>query len=305
LRDIEGNWFSNVHIAHIVAHSSDGPRFNEAISPAERKRFHNLLLLCKPHHSLVDSKEHEKTYTVTVLKGWKEAREGNNTNLLSDLHEDDVQGMLINAVTAAKKEILAAIDTLSDDHTEVKALLMKLMDESFSRPYLDANALSTLEYSARLLGPLEENSLTLRGAAELLGPLETNASTLMGAAETLDGLTGNANALAAAAAALENHAWEIQQLEHATKNLSPEQIEQTIQRLENWAPSGSGSIDLRSIKTLTDRVNQIHDAVSTVRNASVSDRFFNDDIKKGMIAGFGLAVLLAIAIVVIMLQAHK
>lgn len=57
------------HIAHIVAHSDNGPRGDATIPASDRDRYPNLILLCRNHHALVDSQD--STYTVEQMRRWK------------------------------------------------------------------------------------------------------------------------------------------------------------------------------------------------------------------------------------------
>ncbi len=56
-------------IAHIVAHSSQGPRADTALPERERDHYDNLILLCATHHAQVDGQAH--TYTIQQLRQWK------------------------------------------------------------------------------------------------------------------------------------------------------------------------------------------------------------------------------------------
>ena len=40
--------------AHIVAEESTGPRGESILTPDERNRYHNLILLCPSHHTMID-----------------------------------------------------------------------------------------------------------------------------------------------------------------------------------------------------------------------------------------------------------
>lgn len=60
-------------IAHIFAHSKDGPRPNPDGFTETTNLYENLILLCSTHHDLVDKQAN--TYTVTELKKWKEDHE--------------------------------------------------------------------------------------------------------------------------------------------------------------------------------------------------------------------------------------
>lgn len=68
----------NVHIAHIEGAEIGSARYNEKMTNEERRSFANLLLLCVPHHDLVDHKEPDQ-YTVEMLRGWKASRERSTT----------------------------------------------------------------------------------------------------------------------------------------------------------------------------------------------------------------------------------
>ncbi len=52
-------------VAHIVGHSSDGPRGRAKLTDAERNHHSNLILLCPTHHALIDSQPN--TFSVAVL----------------------------------------------------------------------------------------------------------------------------------------------------------------------------------------------------------------------------------------------
>ena len=64
----------NVHIAHIEGAEPGSARYNATMSNDERRSFPNLLLLCVPHHDLIDHKEPEQ-YSVEMLREWKTSRE--------------------------------------------------------------------------------------------------------------------------------------------------------------------------------------------------------------------------------------
>ncbi len=56
-------------IAHIVAHGQNGPRADPDFPADELNKYHNLILLCPTHHTIVD-RQHN-TYTVPGLRDWK------------------------------------------------------------------------------------------------------------------------------------------------------------------------------------------------------------------------------------------
>lgn len=71
-------------IAHIVAHSDDGPRADPSMPPDDRDKYDNWILLCAAHHDLVDAQAN--TYTVSALIDWKNS------------HEEWVRSRLVQAI---------------------------------------------------------------------------------------------------------------------------------------------------------------------------------------------------------------
>ena len=59
--------------AHVVAERNDGPRGISQLTPAERNKYENLILLCSQHHQLIDGQP--ATYTVERLHAMKQAHE--------------------------------------------------------------------------------------------------------------------------------------------------------------------------------------------------------------------------------------
>lgn len=70
-------------ICHIAAASKEGPRFDKTMTDDDRRSFDNLILLCDEHHVIIDNKENEKKYPVTLLKTWKAEHEKKIIELLS------------------------------------------------------------------------------------------------------------------------------------------------------------------------------------------------------------------------------
>lgn len=68
-------------IAHIVASSDQGPRASKAMSEEERNKHFNLILLCEPHHKVIDAQPN--TYSLPVLRQMKEDHEDRIRRLTS------------------------------------------------------------------------------------------------------------------------------------------------------------------------------------------------------------------------------
>ena len=59
-------------VAHICVRNEGGPRFNPALDDRAVNDDSNLIVLCGPHHKIVD--EHPDEYTAEILHEWKRER---------------------------------------------------------------------------------------------------------------------------------------------------------------------------------------------------------------------------------------
>jgi hypothetical protein len=64
-----------LQIAHIHGASLGSARYEAGMTDAERASFSNLILLCTPHHNVVD-RRHPEDYPAEVLRAWKTDHEG-------------------------------------------------------------------------------------------------------------------------------------------------------------------------------------------------------------------------------------
>ncbi len=87
-------------ICHIEAASAEGARWNPDMDDEQRRHFDNLILLCDECHCIIDNKENEAKYPVTLLKQWKKQHE--STITYSYLNE---RPSLLNMVITAISEI--------------------------------------------------------------------------------------------------------------------------------------------------------------------------------------------------------
>ncbi len=72
----------NVHICHIRGALPGSQRYESKMTDSERASFSNLILLCKPHHDLVDRVKPDQ-HPPELLAEWKDAREGDAAAALS------------------------------------------------------------------------------------------------------------------------------------------------------------------------------------------------------------------------------
>ena len=74
------------NICHIYSVSSTGPRGTGGLTEKELKSHNNLILLCPTHHVLVDGQP--ETYTVEVLRDWKQRHEARMRKRVTPIQED-------------------------------------------------------------------------------------------------------------------------------------------------------------------------------------------------------------------------
>ena len=83
---------------HIVAQKVSGPRGDSSLSPEQRDKYDNLILLCRNHHKQID--EQEDKYTIEKLKYFKQEHEKwVQKNLSLDLlkqKEDEIYSLYID-----------------------------------------------------------------------------------------------------------------------------------------------------------------------------------------------------------------
>jgi hypothetical protein len=91
-------------IAHIEAESEDGPRYNVNQSAEERRAYENLILLCGPHHDVID--DMPEAFTVEVLREMKRRHEESATEV-----QDAVE------VAQAAAQLLVGVVNISASRT--------------------------------------------------------------------------------------------------------------------------------------------------------------------------------------------
>jgi hypothetical protein len=189
---VEGEPVLNLQRAHIIAFRENGPRGDESQDRARINHFENLILLCTPHHLLVD-KLRERDYGPEVLIGWKQDRETSGLmvlNALGSLTDGRLQEVLADAVGTSLKKIDAALDRLEEYDREaaemLREVLSRLASDHYSS-YMDLDALADLtEASRRLTRVLHEDSIgDLKESVRTLAELDIARVTnnLMRAAE--------------------------------------------------------------------------------------------------------------------------
>lgn len=99
-------------ICHITAASKNGPRYDENMTDDDRRAFDNLILLCDEHHVIIDNKENEHLYPVSLLKRWKYDHQQKVMALMSEKN-------LLSKHPLALNKVINAIGKRMDDVLEL------------------------------------------------------------------------------------------------------------------------------------------------------------------------------------------
>jgi hypothetical protein len=231
LQVIKGEPFVNVQIAHIYAEEEKGPRYAPSMTREERRSFGNLMLLCKPHHTMIDRMSTVHLYPASLLQTWKQAREGNASSVLNGiggLTEERLQELMSDAVTEARQEVVEAADVLRSVGRDTAEMVRSLALEAFDRPYIptiDLDAVASLEKSAHLLANLPDDAPLLAQAARELSDLGRHSGNLRSAADEIDWA-----ALRGAADTIHELSSAIERLPHHSSSLG-----HTVQKIEQVA----------------------------------------------------------------------
>jgi hypothetical protein len=156
IRFVKGDPISNLQIAHIQAASDSGPRGVAGMPADDRRSFANLILLCHPHHVIVD-KRRPQDYPPQTLHEWKAKREKDHQGALSrlgDLTPDQLQDVLAGAMKQRDEILHRALGRLEQNDAEAAEMLRGLVDEVSSlrqSQYLDGGVSEEFSLAANRL----------------------------------------------------------------------------------------------------------------------------------------------------------
>jgi hypothetical protein len=177
-----GVYKKNVQVAHIYGVRPNAPRYRADLDAERRDRFGHLILLCIPHHSVVDDRvTGESKYPADLLLKWKKKHEGQDYDRLRNVTFagglDNVGAYLERVFQPPVKRLEALADRLQETgELNEKSLLelkriVRLMSESPTN--VDARTASTLAQAADVLSvlSLKKTAQDLLNAADMLAHL--------------------------------------------------------------------------------------------------------------------------------------
>lgn len=309
------SWQISVHIAHIEGLKPGSARYNKASTDRERNKFANLILLCKEDHGQVDSKKNEQEYSVDVLKAWKSNVEGAYADDLDELDwltEDKLQDLMASAIAETRTTLLVAIANVHDVGAETLEILKNLVEESFTRPYLDADAVASLEYSAGVFEQLPNHAELLYMSSNAIRHLPDSTESLTMSSYRLQDLDGTVQKLTDAARLLQEFQdclpWlteiadklpssrSISILNEVASGLDSYQLSQAVESLESARNSvnslTASAADVARLESVTSDLNA---ASASFDKAVPRENWSWNSFRWGL----GVAVVLVIGILIL------
>jgi hypothetical protein len=167
------------------------------MSELQRNSFENLILLCHPHHAIIDGPRWPE-FPVTLLEEWKSAHEKAGRSELSKLTgitEQRLQEILIDAFESSTKRVEDALAKFEQMDWEAAKLLRSMLDQLASlrlNVLLDEGIVNQLARAAHELRYSMDEGIVvqLASATHDLRPLlnEGVVNQLARAADSLSGL---------------------------------------------------------------------------------------------------------------------
>jgi hypothetical protein len=206
-----GNWVFTGNLGHIHSAEPEGPRHDPQIPLGELKRPWNAMLLCTPHHTLVDNREFETKYPAELLKEWKRKAEARARELMERFIQDvdfAELDLVCEAVVAgsSKAESDANLDRIAIERKIVRNALsgetrlhiqQGLAVADVVKRFIDSQAMKDAEYPQRLVAGFKvmyfQEVRARRRPDEIFSSLRIFA---------IGGLVGNSNRQAAGLAVL-------------------------------------------------------------------------------------------------------
>lgn len=164
LRTVNGEPCITVEIAHIRGAYPGSARFDSSMNDDQRRDHANLILLCNPHHDIVDKREKEKIYTIELLHRWKNQRESDPQEALKRLRDVSPSGLRKIVAEGLEKhdaKLLQTLGRLQGRDEEAANLMRGLIDElteaySRQREVLNAEMVDSLAITTDRLHRLQE-----------------------------------------------------------------------------------------------------------------------------------------------------
>lgn len=104
--------------AHITAASPGGPRYDDSLTPEQRRSNDNGIWLCRTHARLIDSDV--DTYPVELLRSWKAQAEYEQYLIMNNINSINNINLNRNEYKTALKDLKKSIDELNSIYLYLK-----------------------------------------------------------------------------------------------------------------------------------------------------------------------------------------
>jgi hypothetical protein len=108
-------------VCHIKGARPGSARYDAKQSAADRHGFGNLILMCGPHHDVIDDKENEESYPVDLLLKMKADHESRTANIDDDFAERAAHLLINQPVTSVNQSGGITAGTVRADTINVYA----------------------------------------------------------------------------------------------------------------------------------------------------------------------------------------
>lgn len=107
-------------ICHIEAALPNGARWNPDMDDDQRRHFDNLILLCDECHCIIDNKDNEAQYPVSLLRQWKKQHESTITYSYLNEHPS-LLSRVITAISGIELDAQEEVSSSSMGAFEIEA----------------------------------------------------------------------------------------------------------------------------------------------------------------------------------------
>ncbi len=200
LRRADGRMFFIGQRVHIRGAFPGSARFDPAMTDDQRRDFANLVVMCTPHHDIIDIKEPD-LYPPEILLRWKDQREASPAEALTRLREVTPSGLRKIVADGLREHDTRLVQTLSRleaSDREAAHLMRSLLDElteaySRLREGIDPDTVDLLYRASRNLGDsLDPDTVDqLARAARQLAKIQSTLDAFAEAAPALGRIPPN------------------------------------------------------------------------------------------------------------------
>lgn len=131
IRHTDGEMYFVGQRVHIRGAYPGSARYDPAMTDDQRRGFANLVVMCKPHHEVIDIRQPDR-YPADILLRWKAQREASPSEALGRLREVTPSG-LRKIVAAGLRDhdarLVEALGRLEASDREAASLMRSLLDE--------------------------------------------------------------------------------------------------------------------------------------------------------------------------------